>query len=145
MISPDAAYFYSVRMYIGAVILLIHTFIGEGRTPIDWDRNLFMKKIKNRIAQHNDRPYHSRIPERVEQVLELPVGSLSGAARIELSGNRRAVVEGCRGIVEYSDGLIRLNTSSGIVRFTGNNLSMSCLTEENAVVEGVILAVEFLS
>ena len=35
----------------------------------------------------------SPITQRVEQVLELPEGSLSGAARVELSGNRRAVVE----------------------------------------------------
>ena len=54
-----------------------------------------------------ERPAHAgaaralNIPSRVEKALELPVGSLSSAARIELSGNRRAVVEGCRGIVEY--------------------------------------------
>ncbi len=85
------------------------------------------------------------IPSRVEKALELPVGSLSSAARIELSGNRRAVVEGCRGIVEYGDETIRLNTESGIVRFLGRSLSMSCMTEDSAVIEGVILSVEYLS
>ena len=85
------------------------------------------------------------IPSRVEKALELPVGSLSSAARIELSGNRRAVVEGCRGLVEYGDELIRLNTESGIVRFMGRGLSMSCMTEDSAVIEGLLLSVEYLS
>ena len=87
----------------------------------------------------------SPITQRVEQVLELPEGSLSGAARVELSGNRRAVVEGCRGILEYEEGVIRLNTTSGIVRFMGRDLTMNCLTEDSAVVSGTILSVEFLS
>ena len=81
----------------------------------------------------------------MESVLELPAGTLSGTARIELSGNTRAVVEGCKGILEYEDDVIRLNTASGIIRFMGQNLGMNCLNEDSAVVEGKILSVEFMS
>ena len=62
-----------------------------------------------------------------------------------MAGNRRAVVDGCHGIIEYGDDLIRLNTGSGILRFTGRNLSINCLTEDSAVVDGIILSLEFLS
>ena len=55
------------------------------------------------------------------------------------------MVEGCRGILEYEEGVIRLNTTSGIVRFMGRDLTMNCLTEDSAVVTGFILSVEFLS
>lgn len=84
------------------------------------------------------------LPARVERALELPVGALTGAAHIELVGNRRAVVEGCRGILEYTDDTVRLQTGSGAVRFTGRALSMSSLTEDSAVVEGFILSLEYL-
>ena len=50
-----------------------------------------------------------------------------------------------RGILEYEEGVIRLNTTSGIVRFMGRDLTMNCLTEDSAVVTGFILSVEFLS
>lgn len=90
------------------------------------------------------RPTHG-LSERVEKVLELPVGSLTGAARIEMTSNRRAVVEGCQGIVEYADDVVRMQTGSGLIRFTGRSLSISCLTEDSAVVEGIILSLEFLS
>lgn len=50
-----------------------------------------------------------------------------------------------RGILEYEEGVIRLNTTSGIVRFMGRDLTMNCLTEDSAVVSGTILSVEFLS
>ena len=98
-----------------------------------------MRKSKSR------RRTESPLSRRVEEILELPTGTLTNAARIELSGNRRAVVEGCRGILEYEEDLIRLNTTSGVVRFLGQKLRMNCLTEDSAVVTGQILSVEFLS
>ena len=54
-------------------------------------------------------------------------------------------MEGCCGILEYEEGIIRLNTNSGVVRFIGRGLTMSCLTEDSAVVCGTILSVEYLS
>ena len=85
------------------------------------------------------------ISSRVEKALELPVGSLSDMARIELTSNRRAVIEGCRGIVEYGEEVIRLSTDNGIVRFMGRSLHMNSMTEDRAVIEGIILSLEYLS
>ena len=87
----------------------------------------------------------TRLLERAEETFELPSGALTQAVHLEISGNHRAVVEGCRGILEYEEGVIRLNTGSGVLRFTGTNLSMSCMTEDSAVVVGTILSLEFLS
>lgn len=87
----------------------------------------------------------ARLSQRVESVLELPTGSLSGAARIDFLGNRCVSIDGCKGIIEYCDDLVRLNTGSGILRFTGQNLSLTRLTEDSAVLEGCILSMEFLS
>ncbi|MCI9415347.1 MAG: sporulation protein [Clostridiales bacterium] len=86
-----------------------------------------------------------RLSEQMEKTFELPTGTLTSAAHIEMSGNRRAVVEGCQGILEYEEGVIRLNTGSGVIRFTGTGLSMSCMTEDSAVVVGSILSLEFMS
>lgn len=91
------------------------------------------------------RTFFPRLSEQMEKTFELPAGTLTGAVHIELSGNHRAVVEGCRGIVEYEEGVIRLNTGSGVVRFSGTGLSMTCMTEDSAVVVGSILSLEFLS
>ncbi len=96
---------------------------------------------KRREARRREAP----LARKVEQVLELPGGTLTGAARVELTGNRRAVVESCKGILEYEEGVIRLNTGSGVLRFMGRELGLSCLTEDSAVVTGFILSVEFLS
>ncbi len=85
-----------------------------------------------------------RAEQKVEQILELPVGAISSNARLEVLGNRQAIVEGCKGILEYDQEVIRLHTDTGILRFCGRNLSLNCLTEDSAVVSGYIMSIEFL-
>ena len=102
-----------------------------------------IKNVKRRKKKIN--PKQKRMTEQVERILELPAGSLSDTVRIELMGNHRAIVDGCRGIVEYSDGLVRIQTGDGMIRFTGSALSISCLTEDSSIIEGVITSLEYLS
>ena len=89
--------------------------------------------------------YRKRAAGKGRTGIGASVGSLSSAARIELMGNKRVIVDGCHGIVEYSDDLVRMQTGSGMIRFKGTMLSISCLTEDSAIIEGNILSLEYLS
>ena len=75
--------------------------------------------------------------------LEEPAAAFLSQVRGELLGNRQAVVEGCRGIIEYSDSCIRLSTPRLILKFTGTGLEIKALTDTSAIVEGTILSVEY--
>ena len=63
--------------------------------------------------------------------------------RVELLSNKQAVVDGCKGILEYSDCCIRLSADRLILKFTGQNLEIKCLTDGGAVIEGCLLSVEY--
>ena len=63
--------------------------------------------------------------------------------RVELLSDREAVVDGCRGILEYSESCIRLCTGALTVRFTGEGLTMRNFGGLGAVVEGKIRSVDF--
>ncbi|OUP11987.1 hypothetical protein B5F35_09500 [Anaeromassilibacillus sp. An200] len=63
---------------------------------------------------------------------------------IELLGNREAVVEGCQGILEYDDGVVRVRAGRLVVRFTGRGLKIRCMTADSLVVEGFLLGMEFM-
>ncbi|MDR1564389.1 MAG: YabP/YqfC family sporulation protein [Oscillospiraceae bacterium] len=65
-------------------------------------------------------------------------------ARIEFSGNREVIVEGCKGILEYDDTTIRLNLGRESVRFLGKGLSIGAMSGKIAVIEGYINSMEFL-
>lgn len=74
--------------------------------------------------------------------MEFPIGSLSSIAHIEISDNRQALVEGCQGILEYDDTVIRLATGSGVVRFEGGDLTVFSMDQSTALVGGLIARIE---
>lgn len=63
--------------------------------------------------------------------------------RIELTGNRSAVVDGCDGIVDYDDEKVIVRTGRLTVRFLGRDLKLMRLTGDSAVIRGVIHSVEY--
>ncbi len=81
----------------------------------------------------------------VSDALQLPFESLSnGISQIELLGNSEAVIEGCQGILEYNDIMIRVAIHKMQVKFTGTDLSIKCLNSENIIIQGTIRMVEYL-
>ena len=80
--------------------------------------------------------------ERIAKALEVTPSTL-GAAQIELSGNREAVIDGCKGVVEYDTDSVRLAIPNMTVLFRGRGLVMRCLTGESVIIDGVIDAIEF--
>nr|WP_306286887.1 YabP/YqfC family sporulation protein [Neglectibacter timonensis] len=60
-----------------------------------------------------------------------------------MTGNRRAVVDGCDGIVDYDEEKVIVRTGRLTVRFEGRSLRLKRLTENSAVIEGFIIRVEY--
>lgn len=63
---------------------------------------------------------------------------------LEFSFNREVVIEGCKGVVHYSDELIRINTDKGLVSFEGRGLNLKCISFSAIIISGFILKVEFM-
>ncbi len=74
----------------------------------------------------------------------LDMSELAMRGRMELNGNREAVVEGCGGVLEYDETVVRVRTPGQVVRFTGRGLSIRSLTADALVVTGYITGIEFL-
>ena len=65
--------------------------------------------------------------------------------QITLTGNRRAVVEGCDGVVDYGEERMLFRMGRRTVTLTGKKLRLVRLTEDSAVVEGLLEQVELES
>lgn len=62
---------------------------------------------------------------------------------LEVINSSEAVLEGCRGVLEYGPQRIRLNCERRVICFLGDNLELRCLTASTAVVTGRILSIQF--
>ena len=67
---------------------------------------------------------------------------VGGQSRIELTGGRRLLIEDHRGILEYTDTLLRVALRRGQVRVTGDDLRLTALTLRELAVSGTIRAIE---
>ena len=81
--------------------------------------------------------------KRAGETLREAAADLLPPMRVELLSDREAVVDGCRGILEYNECCIRLCTGALTVRFTGEGLTMRNFGSLGAVVEGKIKSVDF--
>jgi len=68
--------------------------------------------------------------------LELPEDALFSGARVTLSGQSSALVEGQQGVVELSAERIRLRTREGVLSVCGSGLCLRRLTRDAALITG---------
>ena len=82
--------------------------------------------------------------EKVTEILELPKEIVLNMPKLTMLGNGDLIVENYKGIVEYDEGLIRLNTTSGIIKVTGKNIYIKEITLEGIMIFGEISSLEFM-
>ncbi len=82
--------------------------------------------------------------EKVTEILELPKEIVLNMPKLTMLGNGDLIVENYKGIVEYDEGIIRLNTTSGIIKVTGKNIYIKEITLEGIMIFGEISSLEFM-
>ncbi len=106
-----------------------------------------LQKEKNMAGEKDKKPKAVKKPnlkERVTEVLELPKEIVLNMPKLTMLGNGDLIVENYKGILEYDEGVIRLNTTSGIIRVTGADIYIKEITMESIMIFGNIQALEFL-
>lgn len=81
---------------------------------------------------------------RKQKIIPVPE-ALIPEPHIEMLGNREVVVDGCKGVAEYSENVIKLNTGDFVVGFTGVDLLIKSFDCDAAVITGKIAEITFVS
>jgi sporulation protein YqfC len=85
-----------------------------------------------------------KIRETISDALELPKDTFLNLPRIILTGNREVYIENYKGIIEYTDTLMRLNTGARLLKITGSGLGIVSIGADDIIVGGEISTVEFV-
>ncbi len=84
-----------------------------------------------------------KIKKNLADILELPKDIILDIPRITMIGNMQLSIENHKGIVEYSNSTIKINTNSGTLRIKGKNLLLKNIVLEEAVIIGDFELIEF--
>lgn len=82
--------------------------------------------------------------ERVAEMLDLPLDVISDIPRSEIMGNCQLSIENIRGILDYNENCIKINTTIGIIKIDGDELLIDSISDESIFIKGRIIRVEFI-
>lgn len=85
----------------------------------------------------------NEITKKFTEEMQLPDSAVTDSFRIEFRGNTDVVIEGCKGIIEYEESCIALNLGKNIVRFCGADLEINSFSEEQAILKGTVVVMEY--
>lgn len=64
--------------------------------------------------------------------------------RIELTGNREVIIDGCKGVVEYTENNIRISLGENVLSLSGDNLLIQSFDNDVVIINGQISDIDFL-
>lgn len=83
------------------------------------------------------------VGEKVADALELPKDILLNTPRLAVFGNKELTIENYKGVLEYTETKIRLNTTQYVLVIWGSELSIKNIATEMITVYGKISNIEF--
>lgn len=66
-----------------------------------------------------------------------------GEFKLSMTGNRELFIENYRGIAEYGEDAILLQTKGDILKITGKHLTIEYYTNEDMKISGIIANIQF--
>ncbi|NLO40859.1 MAG: sporulation protein YqfC [Ruminiclostridium sp.] len=84
------------------------------------------------------------VKEKVAKMLEIPNEVVSDRPRITTVGKREVFVENYKGILEFSNEIVRIKSNYGIITITGKNMKIREITSEDMIICGNIENIDYL-
>lgn len=82
--------------------------------------------------------------EKMMDALDLPKNKSGIITSLSITGVHEAIVEGHKGIIEYTDKTIKINTPQFILKLNGADLEITEIAEEYIAVKGIIVGAEYI-
>ncbi|ARP51160.1 MULTISPECIES: YabP/YqfC family sporulation protein [Caproicibacterium] len=77
-----------------------------------------------------------RLPEKPSLLVQ-------SGEKLELAGNREATVDGCGGVLEYTQNVVCIRYGHGVLRFVGRGLTLHSLEQHSLIVSGYITEIAY--
>ncbi len=83
--------------------------------------------------------------DKIVNILDIPREVATDIPKISLEGFDECLIENYKGVLEYEDFYVRVNTSIGIISINGFNLKLNQLGDNNISISGKIENIDFES
>ena len=94
--------------------------------------------------ERNRRDRDGGVLGAVAELFDLPADILAGLPRLEMVGSRQLYLEHHTGLLAYTEDRIDANTSAGVLRIKGEQLTLLAMTAGELRIGGRIASVEWV-
>ena len=84
------------------------------------------------------------IKKGLSEGIELPNEIILNVPLITIIGHSKIVIENFKNIVQYSNEIIKINTSCGVFKVAGKNLFLKELNKNKILIKGTLSQFEFI-
>ena len=79
---------------------------------------------------------------RLSQLLDIPQELDNKKTKITVLSFEEILIENYKGIMEYEEFFIKINTEIGVININGFNMNLEQMTNEDIIVKGVINSID---
>ena len=79
---------------------------------------------------------------KIDKILEIPREVIGSETKVTILGFDEMLIENYKGILEYEEFYIKINTSIGNININGFNLNLEQVTEDDISVKGTIQSID---
>ncbi len=79
---------------------------------------------------------------RLDRFLEMPQEIYTNNPKVTINGFEEILIENYKGILEYEEFLVRINTYLGIININGYNLNLETMTNDDIRVTGKVESID---
>ena len=99
---------------------------------------------RRKPAEKVRRKEAATVREKVAKMLEIPEEVVSDRPKITTVGRKEVFVENYRGIIAFTNEIVRINSNYGIITITGKNMKRREITNEDIIITGDIDNIDYV-
>lgn len=84
-----------------------------------------------------------KVKEKISEALELPKDITLDIPKLTIIGTESVTIENHKGVINYCDNKISINTGCGILAISGKKLTIKSIVQEEIIIFGEISGISF--
>jgi len=102
-----------------------------------------VRKSRKRVSEKKGKDSYT-VREKVAKMLEIPEEVVSDRPKITTVGWKEVFIENYRGIIEFTNEIVRINSNYGVITITGKNMKIREITSEDVIITGDIENIDYV-
>lgn len=102
-----------------------------------------MKRGVHRIKPAKNAESLKSLGEKLARIFEIPGDAIGSRPKVTAIGRGEVMIENFKGIMDFQDGVIRINTKNGVIKVIGSNLTIREITSEEIIIGGKISNIDY--